>query len=573
MRRTPWIVLALASLPAVAAADATLTRRFPNKNFEWTLPSDKWSFLDCSPDQLANGYVVGAGRRFSDQAWVEAFARVVPADGLPLAELTHEVLDGTSMQLSVTAKRGSGKGKLSGLDGTLVVVEGTVATGAKIWFRAWSIERKGVFHQLLLTAYNDAQTAAGAEVDALRRAYRLLEGAGPREGPSAGGEEAGSALGGDFAEGSGLPPKGPKLEGRTLVFPSQNLRWTPPEDSPFAWSGFAQDESVAQGDLVQARARSPRTVKKDHEPAVNAARVTLRVYPRLPGYAPEEHLNGAPIKEAIADQIFRGKVESSRTRVEPSVPVGNVRGSVLLMAGMLTENVVGYFMIIATAVRDKRYEWQILMEGGNDALDAFRRDVFALVQGVEFPDTTEGVYGPVGVDPVPPHGFPRGVNAQRELRVPGTDFEARKPAGLAEIEVHTEADPNVKFAWEARSADGRTYLFFDMRAYDLRDVQSARKDLEDFVKEREPKWRTTAGTDAKTVTRGRDPWFRSSWGSSKGLGWRFTGSFRDEPFVEEGWVIRGRSSVFVLRVQFGGTNAEKAMDRTWKAIRKAVDLK
>ena len=87
------------------------------------------------------------------------------------------------------------------------------------------------------------------------------------------------------------------------------------------------------------------------------------------------------------------------------------------------------------------------------------------------------------------------------------------------------------------------------------------------MSEREGQWRTAAGGDAVTVTKGKEAWFDGSWGAAKGLAYRFTGSGAgSHPFVEQGWVVKTKGSVMFLRAQFGGVDAEKLMDGTWKAI-------
>jgi len=166
----------------------------------------------------------------------------------------------------------------------------------------------------------------------------------------------------------------------------------------------------------------------------------------------------------------------------------------------------------------------------------------------------------------------RGTHIDKEIEQPLPGGSAKKPKGVSSVPWEN-GDPAQLMAWEARSADGMAYLFVDLRGWSLSDGQVAQKKLTEWVTERESQWRTGAGSEAVTITKGKEPWQEGAWGGAKGLIYRFTGGgYAGHPFVEQGWVVKTRNNVVVLRAQFGGANAEKLMDAQWKAIKKGIKL-
>ena len=106
------------------------------------------------------------------------------------------------------------------------------------------------------------------------------------------------------------PEKGPKREGRTLVFPTRGIRWTLPEGSPFHWIEPAPDEATLAGPLVTAE-----VVEGD-----SRARVILF---SNPGKFPVLLREAVPQKlvETLSKEFSRP--DPARTKTEKSVRVGN----------------------------------------------------------------------------------------------------------------------------------------------------------------------------------------------------------------------------------------------------------
>ncbi len=564
----------LLALPVVlllgTPAGAGEKREVKEKNFVWTLPSEDWSFVAPEAALKEAGYVLGAeglGGR------VKAWAMVKPAEGLTTQDLAGEVRTFVTGGLTKTHQQNVGEGRLSGLAAAMLAIQGEKG-GVAYWFRGYVTRQAEALHVVLIEAYDGAEKGHGAAIDALKRGYRLIEGAGPEEAPS---EATPIPTGDDAADaGEEFPPGGPKKEGRTAVFPSHNLRWTLPEGSPFAWSVVTKDEKKVGQLLIQARGEQARPKPEggaggEGEPTETKAEITLVIGPRQAGATPDRLVNASNVQEAFIASVFEGKIDAARTKIDPSRKVGNHTGASFSLAGGVGK-VVRHFIFVTVMLRERQYEWHVVLEGGKDVISVWGKPLGALFDGIEFPNISEPVSGPLQVPGIGALPSARGHSVDKETEKPIPGGVAKKPKGVSDVPWEG-GDPAQRIAWEARSADGMSYLYFDIRGWSLSDRAVAQRGLEEWVKERETEWRTGAGADAVTVTKGKEAWSDGAWGGAKGLTYRFTGAGSgDHPFVEQGWVVKGKGSVIVLRAQWGGANAEKTMDAAWKAIKKGIKL-
>lgn len=562
------LVLSAVALPALlgwgAPAVAAEKREVKPKNFSWQLPGDDWTFVEPDASMKEAGYVLGSECRLD--GGVRAWVRVVPAEGMSAQDMAEEIRTKMVEGLSKTRSSQVGGGRLSGLSGALVSLAGEQAGGGAWWFRGWVVKSGDMLHQLLVEAFLGAESKHGTAIDTLRRGYRLLEGAGPEDAATDPTFKAEDPLPSGPGR-SDFPTGGPKQEGRAAVFPSHNLRWTLPEGSPFGWQNATDDEKKGEQRLIQAVARLERKAEGEGEPTESRAVVTLYVRPLQPGVTAEGVANNPANQENFTKSIFEGKIDSSRTRVDPSRKVGNHTGASLMLAGGENKT-VRVFVLMVVTLKQVMYDWQVVMMGGKDVQRVWGEHVAALFNAVEFPDTVEPVAGPLAVDGVGPFGGARGHSLEKEIDRPLPGASAKKPKGVAEIPLEG-GDPATRLTWEARSADGKAYLWFDVRGWSMTEQAVARRKLEDWVSDREGQWKAGAGSDALTG-KGKQAWSDGSFGTAKGLTYRFTGSLREHPFVEQGWVVKAKGSVLFFRVQFGGANAEKTMDSLFKAMKKGV---
>jgi hypothetical protein len=556
----PVACLLLLGAPAFAADK----REVADKNFVWTLPSDSWRFVEPDATNKEDGYALGVEHK---EGRVKAWARVVPAQGLKAADLAEEMRTALAQDLTKQGRAQVGQGRLSGLAGATVAIAGERG-GAAYLFLGFIVNHQETLHSLQIDIYHGAEKDLGTEIDALRRGYRLIKGAGPEEAPM----DVSRVKDDDGAQvqGEDFPAGGPKREGRAAVFPSHNVRWTLPEGTPFRWNQVTKDETKV-GFLIQAIARAERKSEGDGDPNQTTAVVELLAGPRRPGATPEALVNAANVQEDFIKQLFAGKVDGSKTKVDPSRKVGNHTGASFMLAGGEGKQ-IRYFIFVTVMLRDRQYEWRVVLNGGRDVLSTWGKHVSTLLDGVEFANTVDPVSGPLGAEGIGAMPSERGHSADKEVEVVIPGGSAKKPKGVASVPWEG-GDGSQRLAWEARAADGMAYLFFDVRGWSLSDQAVSRRKLEEWVTEREGQWRTVAGSDAVTVTKGKEPWFEGSWGAAKGLAYRFTGTGAGgHAFVEQGWVVKAKGNVMFVRAQFGGADAEKVMDATWKAIKKGVKL-
>ena len=306
------------------------------------------------------------------------------------------------------------------------------------------------------------------------------------------------------------------------------------------------------------------------EPNSTRALVTLLVSPIKEGELPlEELVNNSGVQQGLTRGVFGGKVDAAKTKTDTNREVGNYHGASLQMSGG-EGKVAHWLLLIIVHLKQTHYEFQVNLRGGRDVTRDWGAALTALFAGVNFPDLTEPVSGPLGIEAVPPSNAARGTSADKELDLSAPGVQAKKPKGMVSVSFQGSQAPALRFAMETRAADGQTYFYFDTSTYSLAEMQKDKKDIEDFVKERETQWKTGAGDSAVTVSKGKDPWFEASMSGAKGVGYRFTGAQKAHPFVELGWVVRQKATVVWFRAQFGGEGAEKTMDAFFKAVRKSI---
>ena len=563
-----FFLLALALLAAPAAQAEETTRVFDAHNFKWTVP-DGWEFSEFSDQDKELGYIIRATAR-KDDAYMVADVRVKPSDGLSIQEISNEVRDWHAQQMTTLQGSKVRNGSLSGIKGTEVLVKGEDETGTPKLISAFTIDAKGTFHQLIFKLYNGAETKMAAQIDAARRGYRLLKGAGPMEQPAempSGDDEVG-----ETGTPDNWPEKGPKIVDDKLHFPSHNFNWQLDPENQLKIYSIINDETLEPEEgkvmlLVGFKASVPREAKKDGEPTKNEIDVRLLRMASQPGFDPNMFVQATGLHNNIAENLF-DSVEFGRTKASTDHEIGNYTGGRLAMAGR-KDNMVRYFLVYAVSLKGMRYQWEIRADGGREAFKIFQDDVKKLMKGLEFLDTAEWITGPAAIMGVPPFNMARGDHADKERKYTSVGFTVEKPEGLASVEIVKERKhPNHRYAWEMRSEDKSKYFFFDVHSFPLRGGQGDPQP-EQIVKERELQWKEVA-QNPDTVKKGKTPWFKAKLGRGKGVGYEFRGYVNDETFVEKGFVVKYKKYLYWFRFQFGGDGAEAEFKKLQKTVSKGI---
>ena len=357
------------------------------------------------------------------------------------------------------------------------------------------------------------------------------------------------------------PENGPRREGRTLVFPTHNVRWTLPEGSPFEWMKPARDESITNGPLVLAYARIGN----------QQARVYLIVQPTPAPIVP--HLNPPPesVKAVLAGLI--DAVDEKRTAVSLQVPLGNGKAQLIQKFGKLRglPAYASYYTHYRRGVALNFEVGVVVPEGEEDLLGP---EVEKLLQTLEFtaPHWVVGpceIPGTTGTDRF--NG--RGRGEVVEVEVDG--FKAKKPAQMSAIRFEAkEASAFQRIAWEARSEDQLKYMYFD--AHTIRTSGNSRLERMDDrgrVKWRSDYFKKEPFTDWKLVHKGKKLWFKTKFLRRRGIGYRFSGTFYGQPFVEYGFMFDYKRHQYWFRIQYGGEGAEEHFKDLLKEITKNVKLR
>lgn len=550
----------LVLLPGVALGAETKT--FEDKNFKLVLPSGDWQWHEVGADAAGNGYV-GTLYRQAAGTLARVDIRVVPTNGLPLSDLVGEVRDNLSAGLSAVQGTKVEPALLSGLDCSLVLIKGRDKEDHPLLIKAYTLEAGGLFHQMMFFLTNGAEDRQAKEIDALRRGYRLLKGAGPEEKEPENPDKVG-----DIGDGQGT---GPTQEGNTLTFPSHNVKWSIPDGSKFKWTSVARNEGMERGVLCRAEAavqHDPPEGSQDKQPVVNRAEISLQVYPQPAGWTPALVARSTQYTAEIEKQAF-DKVDYGRLRVVEDMEIGNVRGGGFQMVGW-KDGLVRYFQVYAIGLQGQAYEIQAVLTGDGSVDDDFKKDVREMLKSIEFLDTTIWVRGPATIPGVRSFDRDRGKYAGEEKEFKLLGFEAVKPEEMASLEFNPgETGGGLRLAWEMRSDDKQSYLYFDVQSWG-KDILLKNKDFfEERIKEREGQWQADV-TSPTTVTKGKEAFFKARYGKGKGLGYEFKGYLGQVPFVEQGFLVEYKKYVYWIRYQFGGEDAEKAFSKTLKELKKAI---
>lgn len=561
--RLPALLALLVALLVLLAPGLVCAeeKTFADKNFKLQA-SDSWEWSELGSQQIQDGYVASLYRR-AGGTLATVIIRVVPTNDLPLGDMTLELKAGLSA--SLTAVQGSKvtKGKLSGLECDLVLIKGLDKQDSPVLLKIYNLQIGGVFHQMIFRLTDGADAKQAKEVDALRRGYRLLKGAGPEE------EAPETPPGAEDVEES--DESAPSREGRTITFPTHNVKWTLPEDSIFEWKSIASNEGVKQGMLCRAEARiehEPPKGSKDKEPTIQSAVVILGVEPQREGWTPKGVAHTSQNHTGTEKNYF-DKVDYGRMKIIDELPVGNHTGAAYQMVGT-KDGQARFYRLYAVGLKGEAYIIQVILTGDRRVNDDFKAPLKKFLAGLEFIDTFVWARGPLAIPGIRDHDQDRGkyVDVEKEFTYMG--FKAKKPKGMAHLPFKPgETGGGLRLAWEKRSEDKTAYLYFDVQSWPQRATRKTKDFDQERIKEREGKWIEHAGSP-NTVKKGKTAWFKASYGRAKGLGYEFTGYLNETPYTEIGYVVAYKKYVYWIRYQLAGENADKIFAKDLKKLKKAI---
>lgn len=559
------LCFALLTLPTTPA-DAADSREFKGNNVKWSLP-DGWTFADLTPQEKQAGFFAAVqGSGFSGR--VLAYRQ--PDNGLQPQEFARELAQQANAEVPDGAVLAGHKGSISGRQAHVTTVDGKTGE-AVIHVRTYLTHFKGHYYVLWIRAFHGHHKKKAEDLDAVRRGLRLLEGAGPEEKPDKFADPKNFGEGGGMsAEGEGEKVEGtqwksewPKREGNKLTWEKHNLTWTLPEDSGFKFHQIAPDEGTGLK-LVLVHQQERASPPSNEEAAKkNQVQMRLVIQDRQPGFFAREHVKrqgfqndatkplGTKLpgtERVMADDLEIGGVPAGRFTCEGRTQHGDFTGCAWTLVGL----------------KDKIYVFLIQSIGDRPLWASMQAQALKLLDGVQFPDPVEGVFGPV-LGAVAAHNAQRGAltGAERTLRAPGVEFE--KPVGLANL--GNFRDASIRWAVEQRSEDGKSYFYMHLASFTPEELKQGRMTGDDFIQQRADLWKRSAGENADfKEKRGQIRTRSGRFGKGKGDKYEMTCTFKGTPFVEEGYWLKWKQNFYHVVIQYGGEDAEK----TWKDLVKDI---
>lgn len=597
MRRYLPVVLLLVALlctPAVAGASKT----FEKYGFSWTMPSGDWEFNPVSPSDVSNGFVAKAQCL---AASIEVFVFTKPTEDLSLGEFVKEIRGRGGDGLGTVARTKVLDTTLSGIKGKVVIQKIKADGDVDGHFRKYAIVSNGKFYLLLMRTWHGAHETAKDEINGIRKGFRLLKGAGgpdkdesmtevdgtPSRKATASEDDdidedessEGDDDGGDDDDGD-WPAGGPVKKGDTVCLPTHNFEWTLPkgEDSPWRWADKTENEKQKEGMFLAVVGRLERK-KKEFEkdtPDYNRCQAVLYIQPTPPGHKPSTWVKSSRLQDDLRKDIFNGEADNSKTRTKEKVNFGNVKAAFLMMSGK-RENTKASFLYFQKDLRGETYTLRVLVTGHTDRMRQFQQPLKRLLQGIHFPETKEAQRGPLN-QIITDFAAKRGKNAGKEKKYSGPGYTFTKPAFMAEIQPGGNAksmNRDFRHGFEGRTPDGEHYLYFEIRTYKLNEPNRPNPDPEKFVEKRGQDWLAGAGEGASIGGKKGDKlkFKNGRFGPAKGLTYKFTGNLEGTPFVEEGWVVKHKSTLLRITMQYGGQDAEKKLKKMAKTVKKAMKFK
>jgi len=581
------LILGLLLLPAAIALGGP-EKEFSKFGFKWSLP-DGWSFGSSSPDEVNGGFVAKAE---CGSASIEAWIYTSPTNDLSVGERVADVKSNGAEGLGTVSQTKVIDSSLSGIKGKAVVMD-VRSDGLKGHFRTYVISANGKFYQLILRAWHEAEKNQVAEINALRKGFRLLKGAGGEDKDEALDEFGGSGDSDDDDDGSdddsdgehgsnggsdpNWPRGGAQKEGRTVKLPTHNVEWTLPE-GPFQWVGAPTAEKEENGLFVSAMGKVERKAKEEYEkdrpPSV--VRLDLIIMPSNPGVELAQWVRdgakvgraGKPIWEAWG--IFDGQVDSNRSATFEDKKIGNVRGVIMKREGK-SKGKRCALVLFMTTLRGEQYRIRAIATGADDVYRHMIKDIANAVKGIKFLDTSEPQAGPLlGIATT--YNWTRGEKVDKEKAYRGPGYTFKKPEGMAMLMTKHGRHREVRFSGEWRNEAKDAYLYLEIRTYKYGQRGKPDPKPEKYVNERAEEWMAGAGDRASVGRKKGEIGRKGSFGKAKGLTYEFTGHLGDAPFTEKGYVVKHKQILLNIRMQYGGVDAEKKLKKMIKTVKKGIKL-
>jgi hypothetical protein len=260
-------------------------------------------------------------------------------------------------------------------------------------------------------------------------------------------------------------------------------------------------------------------------------------------------------------------------KVDTESRVGNARAAFRTLSGKDKDGNPLWIRIYFASIKSRLFMVQVIAHRGAEQKEL--EWMKAALEGLAWEDTKAGVRGPWAV----PFRTRTEVRGKDEVYDQGTKAPFKRSAmsltkppawGRIKFSASEQGRESWLFAGEAREGDALVFAGIQrFTAAELKKVTPP-KDPETFVDDLEQDWKNAVDDP---VTRPKSPKTNRKAGSfASGQGWEFlfTGTKEGQPWVQRGWVVEAKGNVFIVRVQFGGKDAEKLLNDDWNDLRKTI---
>ena len=586
--RRPALLGAFLLLPRSSPA-AGETKTFEAQNFKITLPSDTWQWAELNSESRRAATWAIAARQATGTSGPRPPPG--PAPGEPTLSIDEADPGGegglsTSLVAGLEGSR-IGQGEALGARRAPSSSQGEEPAGPAPADPGLHDPRRGPLPPDDLLLVNGAETKQAAEVEAIRRGYRLLQGAGPEEpaGPDSAGRRGARRRGAGRRAPAGPGSRRPKQEGHTLTFPAWNLKWTTPAGgSPFGWAAVTDNEDAAEGTLARWRpaieragpgeARGPtREGEADEGPPGQHGDGSSNVGGIEPGWTPQALVNIDAVPGEHRAERVRQAWTTAAPRWSRSWRSGTSQAPPSRWSGRRRRGGPASSGIYAVGLKGKRYTWECMFEGDGSVDDDFGKPLAgAHRRSVEFLDTTIWVRGPLGVPGVPSADQERGSGTGRRRKSPPSGSRPRSPRRWTTSTSTPRGgrEPPLRLGDPDRRTSRPTSTSTS-RPGPKRSLQGQKSYAEDMIKQREALWKEDAKSPT-TVTKGKEPLFKTGLREGEGARLRVPGLPRGRsPTSSRASWSRSRTTCTGSGSSTAGRTRRRPSPRPVKAVGKAPE--
>lgn len=552
----------------VARADGEQTKEFTAQNFKMTVPQG-WTFLEPAAADREFGYVTVVKRVVSPGVEVSAWVLVRDAGGsgsvtsmfAQVKENKQKALADTKVEEHDVPWSGAGSSRM-------MKIVGKAANGSVIASYIYAGIVSGKYHQLELKCLNGAHAEIAAEVESVAKGYRFLAGAVADEDP------APPAPGGDTPPGDAPPGDTPPADPRTRRLDGLGITWKLPAAYKPPEIRNPQDGTARQPEAKWGWGSEGKPGMKKGEKGLvtlaglvidgeTVATVRLVVQPEQPGATAQ----GFVRNEHNFDDDAKNFKGAAIPNIDDDCVIGNWHGASRSLKGEGEASGKPLFIKFYFAVL-KGVVYQVIVIADDKAEQTHGEWVKAVVQGLAWDDTNEGVRGP-WVTSFPSYTGVRTdgmkVAKKNELFTHSTMTMTLQPEWVRlKFSAAESGFETYVTAAETRAQDA--YAFVSVQRFNAAQFTQSKKEPESLIDDHEGAWSNEL---SEPKTREKDKNKKpGTFKGGKGASYEFKGTKDGQPYVERGWVVKSGQTVFWVKVQLGGKAGESTLG---PAAKKLVD--